>query len=99
MLDVARRAGVEVRREPFDAGVPREARPRGGLCRIHGTTVILVDTTLTIVERAAVLADALAGVQLDSISMPPFVRDRIELAAKRRAAARPAKPRHLRRVL
>lgn len=98
LLDVARRAGVEVRREPFDSGVPREARPRGGLCRIHGVTVILVDTTLTTVERTAVLADALAGVQLDSLSMLPFVRERIDLAVKRRAAAKPARARHLRRV-
>ena len=97
LLDVARRVGVEVRREPFDGAVPREALPRGGLCVIRGVRVILVDATLTAVERAAVLADALAGVSIDEIAMLPFVRERIELA-KRRRVVPTARPRHLRRV-
>ena len=97
LLEVARRVGVEVRREPFDGGVPREARPRGGLCVLRGVRVILVDATLTTVERAAVLTDSLAGMSFDAIAMPPFVRDRLEVAQKKRALARP-KAKHLRRV-
>lgn len=95
LLDVARRVGVDVRREPFDAGVPREALPRGGLCVLRGVRVILVDATLTVVERTAVLTNALAGLPIDEIAMPPFVRERIELAKRRRVP--PPRPK-LRRV-
>lgn len=96
LLDVARRVGVDVRREPFDAGVPREALPRGGLCVLRGARVIFVDASLSVVERTVILTNALAGVSTEAIAMPPFVRARIDLAKQRRLAV--ARPRHLRRV-
>ena len=96
LLDVAERAGVEVRREPFDPGVFRDANKRGGLCWLRGTAVVLLDQGLNTVERVAVLAEALAALELDGLWMQPAVRERIELAARKRGRPR---RRHLRRVV
>jgi hypothetical protein len=99
LLEVARRAGVQIRKERFDPGIFGQAGRRGGLCLVGGARVILLDTQLTTIERVGVLCEALSGLDLEPISMLPIVRERIDLCARRRAHAARARRGHLRRVV
>ena len=70
----ARRAGVDVRLEPFAAAVPDAKAPRGGLCTLRGRRTIVVDEAAPLPDRVAALAGALAHVDLEAIFVPPIVR-------------------------
>jgi hypothetical protein len=76
LMNVAQRAGIEVRVEPLDPEI--FARHRGGICRIEGAQTILVDSTASNEEKMAVLLNALGSVELDAIYMRPQLRERIE---------------------
>jgi hypothetical protein len=79
LAHAAAKVGVEVREELFEAGL-REARvPRGGLCTVHGRRVILVDSGEPLPDRIAMLAAALAEVDLDAVYVAPAVRATIAL--------------------
>ena len=71
---VAARAGIEVRIEPFQLALAG----KGGLCRIEGRLVILVDARLEVLEQAGILGEALGEVELDGIEVPaevaPYLR-------------------------
>lgn len=69
LSDVAARAGLEVRVEPFAVSVAG----RGGLCRIEGRPVVLVDAKLALVDQAGVIGEALGAVDLGGIDLPPEV--------------------------
>lgn len=88
LLDVAARARITVRTEPFDPRAFPDVDRRGGLCFLDGAPVLLVDARLNAVERVAILVDALSQLELDGVTMPPFVRQRIELASDKRADRR-----------
>jgi hypothetical protein len=66
---LAARLGVPVRYETMERGLSR-----GGLCRLRGQAMILVDERLGPRDRAAVLAQALSSFDLDGIYLPPLVR-------------------------
>jgi hypothetical protein len=70
----AERAGVKVRRETFDPNLSDVKRPRGGLCTLRGERLILVDAKLPLPEQIATVAEALAGVDLEHLFLPPIVR-------------------------
>jgi hypothetical protein len=70
----AERAGVRVRTEPFDPNLSDVKRPRGGLCTLRGERLILIDAKLPLPERIATLAEALGGVDLEHLYLPPIVR-------------------------
>jgi hypothetical protein len=70
----AERAGIRVRSETFDPNLSDVKRPRGGLCTLRGERLILVDAKLPLPERIATVAEALAGVDLENVFMPPIVR-------------------------
>jgi hypothetical protein len=76
---LAARLGIAVRAEPFGKGV---LEGRGGLCWLDGKPLVVMDQTLTVPERIAVLAAALAAARFDLevMSVPPAVRERIEAA-------------------
>jgi hypothetical protein len=76
LVNVAERAGIEVRIEPLDPEI--FARHRGGLCRIEGVRTIVVDAGAPIDEKLVVLLRALAHVELDAIYIRPELRDRID---------------------
>jgi len=78
----AERAGVEVRNEVFDPNLSDIKRPRGGLCRLRGKRIILVDSKLPLPERIATIAEALAEVDLEHLFLPPVVRATIGAYAK-----------------
>jgi len=82
---LAGRLGVAVRAEPFGKGL---LQGRGGLCRVDGKAMVVMDDKLGVPERIAVLAEALATFDLEAVTLPPVVR---ELLAKQ--AARGRKPR------
>lgn len=63
---VAALAGVEVRVEPFELAIVG----KGGLCRIEGQLVILVDSKLGALERAGVIGEALGELDLTGIDVP-----------------------------
>lgn len=69
------RLGVHVRRERLDD----EARVgAGGLCRLHGVRVVLVDAGAPPAEVRAVLVDALRRIGADDVWLPPALREWIE---------------------
>jgi hypothetical protein len=70
----AERAGVHVRTETFDPNLSDVRRPRGGICTLRGARLILVDAKLPLPERIATIAEALAGVDLEHLFLPPIVR-------------------------
>lgn len=75
--EVVLRLGVEIRYESFgrDAlGITSRGGARGGLCKIRGEFVILIDEQLGAPDRIAVLARALSAFDLESIYVAPVVR-------------------------
>jgi hypothetical protein len=89
---LAARLGVAVRAEAFGKGL---LRGRGGLCWVDGKALVVMDEKLAVLERIGVLAGALAGFDLDAVSVAPVVRERIEAAkggGKKKAARKKGKP-------
>ena len=70
---LAARLGIRVRYETIDQTLSQE-RSSGGLCRLRGQPMILLDESLGPRERVAVLARALASFDLDGVYLPPLVR-------------------------
>lgn len=71
------RLGVEIRYESFgrDAlGITSRGGARGGLCKIRGQLVVLLDEQLGAVDKVSVLARALSAFDLETIDLPPVVR-------------------------
>lgn len=62
-----------MRYDAMDRTVAR-GRAGGGLCRLRGQPIIVVDQALGPRERIAVLAQALGTFDLDGIYLPPLVR-------------------------
>ena len=60
LVEVAARAGVEIRIEPFALALSG----KGGLCRIEGRPVVLVDAKLSAPEQAGVIGQALGEIDL-----------------------------------
>jgi hypothetical protein len=75
---VAARLGIDLRVEPFE---DRQLGARGGLCRVQGRPLIMMDASLPVADRISVLARALSAFDVSSIYVPPLVRARIEAAA------------------
>ncbi len=84
LLHLAAALGVQVRRETFDRGVFAQAGQRGGLCLVRGKPVLLLDETLTPVERVVLLSEALCGFPYDPAALAPAVRQRLEQARRKR---------------
>ncbi len=70
----AERAGVEVRLDRFSKPLSDVKSPGGGLCVLHGKSVVIVDAALPLPERVATIAAALARVDLEHLYLPPIVR-------------------------
>jgi hypothetical protein len=70
---LAARLGVPVRYDTFDRGLAK-GRTCGGLCRLRGQPIIVLDAGLGARDHAATLARALATFELDGISLPTAVR-------------------------
>jgi hypothetical protein len=79
------RLGVAVRSEPFDPRMFGNLGAHGGMCRVHGSCVVLVDSHAPIADRVAVLAQVLSGFDLSDVYLPPQVRDLIDSQGSDRA--------------
>lgn len=74
LTSAARKVGILVRTEPFDPAVPEKQGGRGGLCRLRGKWIILIDARAPLVDRIAAVASALSEVDLEEVYLPPVVR-------------------------
>jgi hypothetical protein len=88
---LALRLGVAIRAEPFDKGV---LGGRGGLCRVRGKPVVVMDASLAVPEKIAVLAGALGRFDLDAVYLSPLVRARIDASRAGRSPV-PVAPRRV----
>ena len=92
---IARNLGVPIRydaivlpgRDASDgsARVGSSSIGRGGLVRVAGSPLILCDSGLPLIDKVAVLAEALASYEVHAIHVPPLVRARL---CRRRASAK-----------
>ena len=73
----AAQLGVQVRYDTMTG----DSAGGGGLCKVKGAWCVIIDRKTPPAERAAMLIDALAGFDTDSVFLPPQVREAI--AAKR----------------
>ena len=71
------RAGVGLRYENFR--LPKNSRDyaRGGIVRLGKQRFILCEKTLPMIDKIAVIAEALASIGIDVIDLPPVLRARI----------------------
>jgi hypothetical protein len=76
---LASRLGVAVRVEVFPGEL---LQGRGGLCWLRGRPVVLMDSSLSPADRILTLASALATFDLDTVYVPPLVRERVESARR-----------------
>jgi hypothetical protein len=86
---LAARLGVAVRAEAFSKGL---LEGRGGLCWVDGKALVVMDEKLPVPDRIAVIAGALAELELDSSQVPLFLLQTIERSRRRSRARRPRKP-------
>ncbi len=87
---LAAKLGVSVRYEGLKTATRKEAARstgRGGLVRFGDVRLILCDDALPVIDKIAVLAEALAALGVDSLLVPPLLRARIH-----KKPARPPKP-------
>jgi hypothetical protein len=83
----ATRVGVKVRYELLTG----ESAGAGGLCKIRGEWTVIIDRKATASDRVGMLVEALAGFDVDSIYLPPEIR---EALVKHRATFPAAAPSH-----
>lgn len=70
LAELARKAGIGVRIEPFRG----ELVGKGGFCRIDGQPFVLVDARLGALEQVGVLGLALGRQDLSGLEVPPLLR-------------------------
>jgi hypothetical protein len=75
LIALATRMGVEVRSEPFDIEV---IEGKGGLCKVHGHRLVVMDAGLPLVDKIGVVAEALSHLDIEAIYVPPLLRAKIE---------------------
>ena len=90
---LAARLGVPIRYDAFDRGLAK-GRVCGGLCRLRGQPIIVLDVNLGPRDHVATLAQALGTFDLDAFYLPPIVRATIHAHGKARVLA----PRPLARI-
>jgi hypothetical protein len=74
---LAARLGIAVRPEPFGRGL---LEGRGGLCWVDGKPLVVMDASLRVLDRVAVLAKALAEFDLSAVTLDPALEARIDAA-------------------
>jgi hypothetical protein len=76
---LAKRLGVVVRFEPFDA----RNGGKGGLCRLRGAPCVVIDEKLPMLDKIGILSQALSTFDLEAIYLPAVLRARLERRAQR----------------
>jgi hypothetical protein len=80
LLSAAQKLGVEVRVEPFETG----GTSAGGICRLPGRRLILLDVAANVPERAAALAAVLSDLDHECVYLAPEAREYIYAERARR---------------
>jgi len=98
LVGVARGLGIVVRIEPLRVAVHHAS---GGMIRLNGQSLVLLDAKSPLFDRVLTLADAIAPLAKDGLpgSLTPEARELLEAArAKRegRSAARESRARQVR---
>jgi hypothetical protein len=81
LVDLAREAGLEVRRLPASAGSETEPLARSGVCRLRGRLLVLLATADSMEDRIDAVVRGLRSLEpaaLEGRWIPPAVRDRLE---------------------
>jgi hypothetical protein len=78
LIGVARKLGIEVRTQPIR--IP--SRSFGGLCRLRGRQVLLLDQRSSVADRVGTIAEALSQFEreLDGVFLTPEARRVVETA-------------------
>jgi hypothetical protein len=76
---LALRLGIVVRVERLESGL---AETRGGLCKIGGRPLVLMDDALPLADQIDVMVAALSTYDLESVYLSPFARARIDAARR-----------------
>ena len=85
-----RKLAIPIQYEPFDEGTFRGLNPEGGMCRLRGKRLVVMNARLDPSERVGVLLRAAARLDLEGIYVPPAVRAEIRRhAASSDLRARP----------
>ena len=86
---LAARAGAPVRYESFKVLRPKERETssvaRGGLVRLGPRALILCEQALPVIDKIAVLAEALASLGVEVLDLPPVLRARLRRRPARKA--------------
>lgn len=85
LSELARGAGAEIRDVRFDPAMralSEGKRARGGLCRVRGRAVILVDTEASLPEKIAIVARAAGSLGVDTAGVHAVVRATIRTFAR-----------------
>ena len=69
----ARKIGISVRYEPI-LGATEQSQSPGGLCRLGGDRLLIVDAALSTQQRCQVIAKSLRRLDLSDVFIPPLVR-------------------------
>ena len=85
LLYACRGLGLTIRDEPMKVPATRLA---GGLVRLRGTAMVIVDSAAPVVDRVAAVADALCELAVDPLHLSPDARRAITLARSRRRRMR-----------
>jgi len=72
---VAEQLGVEIRYEPMEG---ETVLSPGGMCRIRGKTVIIVNAKAPLEDQVRTLVKALRRLDLSQIYLRPGIRDLLE---------------------
>ncbi len=89
LLCTCKALGLAIRDEPMKVPASRLA---GGLVRLRGADVVIVDSSAPVVDRIAAVADALCELAVAPLHLSPEARQAITIARGRRRRLR----RHLR---
>jgi hypothetical protein len=85
LLRACRMLGLAVRDEPMKVPATRLA---GGLVRLRGMAVVIVDSSAPVVDRVAAIADAFCELAVDPLHLSSDARRAISLARARRRRMR-----------
>ncbi len=80
LVEVAKRAGLKVRREKLLREVGYRAR--GGLCRLREQDLVIVDRDQPPQEQLEIIAEALKGRDLESMYLSPAARRIIQAGSE-----------------
>jgi hypothetical protein len=69
----ASQLGVRVRYDALSG-----ALASGGLCKVKGEWLVIIDKKASPAERATILAEALASFDTDQVFLPPKVRELVQ---------------------